>query len=154
MSAVVIRCEGLGKRFGDAWVLRDVDFEVRRGEVLGVIGPGGHGKSVLLKCFAGLLAPDEGRVLVDGEDLARLGPAGLARVRERFGYLFQNYALFDFMSVRDNVAFPLEQRAERAERAERAASDEIEAAVRARLAEVGLAHTLSLFPRELSGGMK
>jgi phospholipid/cholesterol/gamma-HCH transport system ATP-binding protein len=146
-APVAIRCEDLGKRFDDAWVLRGVDLEVRRGEVLGVIGPGGHGKSVLLKCLAGLLTPDAGRVLVDGEDLARLGPLGLARVREQYGYVFQNYALFDFMSVRDNVAFPLRQQAHLPDA-------EIDARVAARLAEVGLAHALDLLPRELSGGMK
>ncbi|TNF27083.1 MAG: ATP-binding cassette domain-containing protein [Deltaproteobacteria bacterium] len=147
MSGAAIRCEGLGKRFDDTWVLRDVDLDVYRGEVLGLIGPGGHGKSVLLKCLAGLLSPDAGRVLVDGEDLARLGPLGLARVREQYGYVFQNYALFDFMSVRDNVAFPLRQQAH-------LPPAEIDARVAARLADVGLAHALDLLPRELSGGMK
>ena len=147
MSGAAIRCEGLGKRFDETWVLRGVDLEIHAGEILGVIGPGGHGKSVLLKCLAGLLPADAGRVLVGGEDLARLGPSGLARVRERFGYVFQNYALFDFMSVRDNVAFPLRQQA-------RHSPAEIDARVRSRLADVGLAHALDLFPRELSGGMK
>ena len=148
MSApVAIRCEGLGKRFDGAWALEGVDLEVRRGEILGVVGPGGHGKSVLLKCLAGLLTPDAGRVLVDGEDLARLGPLGLARVRQQYGYVFQNYALFDFMSVGDNVAFPLRQQGHLAPGA-------IDARVAARLDDVGLAHTVELFPRELSGGMK
>lgn len=146
-SAEAIRCEGLGKRFDDHWALRDVDVVIRRGEILGVIGPGGHGKSVLLKCLAGLFTPDAGRVLVGGEDLARLGASGLARVREQYGYVFQNYALFDFMTVRDNVAFPLAQQGHR----DRAA---IDLAVEQRLAEVGLAHALDLYPRELSGGMK
>jgi len=146
-GAVAIRCEGLGKRFDGTWVLRDVNLEVRRGEVLGLIGPGGHGKSVLLKCLAGLLSPDAGRVLVDGEDLARLGPLGLARVREQYGYVFQNYALFDFMTVRDNVAFPLVQQAH-------LSAEEIDGRVASRLSEVGLGHALDLLPRELSGGMK
>lgn len=146
-AGAAIRCEGLGKRFGDHWALRDVDITIERGEILGVIGPGGHGKSVLLKCLAGLITPDEGRVLVGGEDLARLGAAGLTRVREQYGYVFQNYALFDFMTVRDNVAFPLVQQGHHDSAA-------IDAAVCARLAEVGLAHALDLYPRELSGGMK
>lgn len=145
-GAVAVRCEGVGKRFGGTWVLQDVDVEIRRGEVVGLIGPGGHGKSVLLKLFAGLLRPDAGRVLVTGKDLATLKPIELAQVREGLGYLFQNYALFDFMTVFDNVAFPLRQQGVDEAR--------IEALVTERLEEVGLGHALHLFPNELSGGMK
>ncbi|MDP6944931.1 MAG: ATP-binding cassette domain-containing protein, partial [Myxococcota bacterium] len=105
----VMVCEGVGKRFDDTWVLRGVDLTVYAGELLGVIGPGGHGKSVLLKLLAGLLTCDEGRVLVDGRDLAKVTPLELATLRSDYGYLFQNYALFDFMTVADNVAFPLRQ---------------------------------------------
>jgi len=146
-GAPVIVCEGVGKRFDDTWVLRGVDLTVRAGEMLGVIGSGGHGKSVLLRLLAGLLVPDEGRVLVDGRDLARLTPLELAAVRSDYGYLFQNYALFDFMTVGDNVAFPLRRLAH---------GDEptVAAAVRKRLEEVNLGHALELYPRELSGGMK
>ncbi len=143
----IIICEGVGKRFGGVWVLRDVSLVVRRDEVLGLIGPGGHGKSVLLKVMTGLLAPDAGRVLVDGQDLARMRPTELARVRDGMGYVFQNYALFDFMTVYDNVAFPLRQQGGHDEAA-------IDAAIKRRLGEVGLGHALQLFPRELSGGMK
>ncbi len=143
----VIVCEGVGKRFDDAWVLRGLDIEVYPGEILCVIGPGGHGKSVLLRLLAGLFTPDEGRVLVDGRDLATLSPLELSRVRAQYGYLFQNYALFDFMTVADNVAFPLRQLG---------SVDEptILSAVKSRLEEVNLGHTLALYPRELSGGMK
>lgn len=148
LSGTVIICEGVGKRFDDHWVLRGIDLEVRSGEVLGIIGPGGHGKSVLLKLMAGLLTPDEGRVLVEGQDLAGLAPLELARIRNDFGYLFQNYALFDFMTVADNVAFPLRRQREPAP------EEEIAAAVRQRLEEVDLGHALALFPSELSGGMK
>ena len=77
-AAPVIVCEGVGKRFDATWVLRGVDLEVRPGELLGVIGPGGHGKSVLLRLLAGLLVPDEGRVLIDGRDLATLSALQLA----------------------------------------------------------------------------
>ena len=146
-DAPVIVCEGVGKRFDDTWVLRGVDLRVRAGEVLGVIGPGGHGKSVLLRLLAGLLVPDEGRVLVDGRDLAKLTQLELAEVRADYGYLFQNYALFDFMTVSDNVAFPLRQLANDEEAT-------VAAAVRKRLGEVSLGHALALYPRELSGGMK
>lgn len=142
----MVVCEGVGKRFGDLWVLRDVHCEVRRGEVLGIIGPGGHGKSVLLKLMAGLEVPDEGRVTVDGEDLAHMSPGRLAAVRRDMGYLFQNYALFDFMTVAENVAFPLRQQG--------MAEALVHETVRARLEEVGLAHTAKQLPAELSGGMK
>ena len=143
----VIVCEGVGKRFDDTWVLRDVNLEVRTGEVLGIIGPGGHGKSVLLKLLAGLIAPDEGRVVVDGQDLSTLEPLELAKVRADYGYLFQNYALFDFMTVADNVAFPLRQ-------LEEVSESEILGKVEQRLTQVDLGHALPLYPRELSGGMK
>lgn len=146
-KAPVIVCEGVGKRFEDAWILRGVDLVVHAGEILGIIGPGGHGKSVLLRLFAGLLTPDEGRVLVDGRDLATMSALELSEVRSNYGYLFQNYALFDFMTVADNVAFPLRQLAN---------DDEptVMAAVTKRLTEVSLGHALELYPRELSGGMK
>jgi len=142
-----IVCEGVGKRFGDAWVLRDVSMVVHPGEILGIIGPGGHGKSVLLKLMAGLLEADEGRVLVDGRDLAKVSPLELAALRSDYGYLFQNYALFDFMTVADNVAFPLRQLGATDE-------GEVSEAVQTRLEEVSLGHALGLYPRELSGGMK
>ena len=148
MSEVaVIVCEGVGKRFEDAWILRGVDLVVKADEILGIIGPGGHGKSVLLRLLAGLLRPDEGRVLVDGRDLATMSALELSEVRANYGYLFQNYALFDFMTVADNVAFPLRQLANDDEAT-------VMAAVRKRLSEVSLGHTLELYPRELSGGMK
>ncbi|MGM0574557.1 MAG: ABC transporter ATP-binding protein [Myxococcota bacterium] len=143
----LIVCEGVSKRFGARWILRDVDLVVRAGEVLGVIGPGGHGKSVLLKLLAGLLRPERGVVRVEGRDLAALSAFELARIRNEFGYLFQNYALFDFMTVADNVAFPLRQQGDLGEEA-------VAERVRARLEEVDLGHTLALRPNELSGGMK
>lgn len=145
---VIIRCAEVGKRFGARWVLRDVTLDIRRDEILGVFGPGGHGKSVLLKLLAGLLRPDAGRVVARGEDLAKLDADGLAKVRERYGYLFQNYALFDFMTVRDNVAFPLRQSREEI------AEEEIARRVEARIEEVGLSHAIDRLPSELSGGMK
>ena len=152
---VRVRVEGLTKHYRGVPVLDGVDLELRAGEVVAIVGPGGQGKSVLLKHLPRLLVPDRGRVVIDGEDLARLKPLGLARARERFGYVFQNYALFDFMTVGDNVAFPLRQLANTAKKGEaRLSEGDIEARVRARLADVGLAHAFAQFPRELSGGMK
>jgi len=147
MSQVRIRVEGLVKHHEGRTVLAGLDLEVVSNEVLGIVGPGGQGKSVLLKHLPRLLVPDAGRVLLDGVDLALMTSFELARARESYGYLFQNYALFDFMSVGDNIAFPLRQEG-------KLSDADIEAKVRARLDEVGLARAYAQFPRELSGGMK
>ncbi len=144
----MIAARGLTRRFGDATVLSDVDLDVHRGEILGIVGPGGGGKTVLLKVLAGLLRPDAGAVTIDGQDFATLSGDDRARIWERCGFLFQNYALFDFMTVGQNIAFPLEQRRPRP------AEAEIRERVAARLAEVDLPGTEDLFPNELSGGMK
>jgi len=138
---------GLVRSFGTDRVLDGVDLQVGPGEILGLIGPGGSGKSLLLKMICGLMTPDEGHVEVDGQDIAQLDNKAMARVRERFGMLFQNYALFDFMTVGQNIAFPLEQRGE-------LSADEIRARVDRRLEQVDLPGIHHLFPRELSGGMK
>ncbi|MCC6620052.1 MAG: ATP-binding cassette domain-containing protein [Deltaproteobacteria bacterium] len=145
-----MRVAGLTKVYRGVPVLDGVDLELRAGEVVGIIGPGGEGKSRLRPHLPRLLGPDGGRVEIDGQDLARLDARALAHVRERFGYVFQNYALFDFMTVGDNVAFPLRQLGP----VQRPREADIEARVRARLADVGLAHAFSQYPRELSGGMK
>lgn len=139
--------EDVSKRHEGRVVLDRVRLEVHAGEVLGIVGQGGHGKSVLLKMMPRLITPDAGRVLVDGQDLAKMTAFELARAREGFGYLFQNYALFDFMTVAENIAFPLRQE-------NRHTEAEIDAKVRARLRDVGLERAYHQFPRELSGGMK
>ena len=147
VSAPVIRCENVGKRLGDEWVLRDVSFELFPGEILGLIGPGGHGKSVLLKLLTGLIKPDTGTVWMNGKSLNTIDADELAGLRSQIGYLFQNNALFDFMTVRENVAFPMVQQ-----------GCFYEATIRARveeqLASVGLTQALEQMPRELSGGMQ
>ncbi|HZV83012.1 MAG TPA: ATP-binding cassette domain-containing protein, partial [Geobacteraceae bacterium] len=98
------------KKFGDQVVLDRLSLHVPHGKITAVIGPSGEGKSVLLKHMIGLLRPDEGRVLVEGEDIALVNRQELNRVRERFGMLFQNAALFDSLTVFENVAFPLEEK--------------------------------------------
>lgn len=148
--AARIRIEGLGKRYRDEWVLDGIDLTMRAGEVVGIVGPGGHGKSVLMKHLPRLLEADKGRVVIDGHDLGALKAFDLARVRERFGYVFQNYALFDFMTVGDNIAFPLRQ----LDKAQRPDEATIEERVRERLRDVGLERAFAQYPRELSGGMK
>ena len=106
----MIRVQGLHKRFGPQEVLRGVDLDIATGEIMVVIGRSGGGKSVLLRHMIGLLRPDAGAVLVDGTDITRLRGRALDRVRERYGVVFQGGALFDSMSVWDNVAFPLREK--------------------------------------------
>jgi phospholipid/cholesterol/gamma-HCH transport system ATP-binding protein len=143
----VIALAGVEKRFDRRVVLDGVTLEVPTGGRLGIIGPAASGKSVLLKVMCGLLAADAGRVRIDGKDVTGLSEEGLAPVRARIGFLFQNYALFDFMTVGDNVAFPLTRRGG-------LAADEIDRRVKDRLRAVGLAGNEAKMPAELSGGMK
>jgi phospholipid/cholesterol/gamma-HCH transport system ATP-binding protein len=133
--------------FGRSPLLRGVSLEIERGVRLGVIGPAAGGKSVLLKLLCGLLRPDRGRIRIDGTDITGLPERALMPVRNRIGMLFQNYALFDFMTVADNVAFPLRRRGGVPE-------DEIAERVTTRLRAVGLGGSEHKMPSELSGGMK
>ncbi|HEY6081306.1 MAG TPA: ATP-binding cassette domain-containing protein [Polyangiaceae bacterium] len=127
-------------------VLRNVSLDVPRGCLYGLIGPGASGKSVLLKCLAGLLRPQAGQVLVLGQDVTRLDELGLAALRRRMGMLFQNNALFDFMTVAQNIGFPLRQRG--------VSSQEIHARTGERLSRVGLSGFEERLPSRLSGGQK
>lgn len=140
--------EQVGIRFGSQQVLRDLDLAIERGQTLGVIGESGCGKTVLLRLLIGLIRPTVGRVLFDGKDLAQLSERELTKQRMRFGFLFQGAALFDSLSVFDNVALGLrEQR--------RFTETEIRDRVRLRLEEVGLPENAQeKKPAELSGGMK
>lgn len=147
ISHDIVRLENVSHGFDGHVVLEDVNLTVSQGEVVGLIGPGGHGKSVLLKLVAGLIRPTSGKVRVFGEEISRASDRQLAKVRAAMGYLFQNYALFDFMTVFENVAFPLRQLG-------RVLDAEIEERVSGLLSEVGLGAALGLYPRELSGGMK
>jgi phospholipid/cholesterol/gamma-HCH transport system ATP-binding protein len=135
------------KAFGDQVVLNHLDLTIPTGKITAVIGPSGEGKSVLLRHIIGLLKPDMGRVIVDGEDITHMSRAELNRVRERFGFLFQNSALFDSMTVFENVAFPLQEKT-------RLSKDEIRDRVRRALEDVGLRDVDDKYPDQLSGGMK
>ena len=143
----MIRVERLARTFGAQRVLRGVDLEVATGEILVVIGRSGGGKSVLLKHLLGLLRPDAGRVLLDGTDITALPRLALDRVRERFGVVFQGGALFDSMSVFDNVAFPLREKT-------RLGGGEVTARANDMLRQVGLAGMGAKNPAEISGGMR
>lgn len=141
-----IELVGVHKSFDGQSVLRGVDLVVREGSTCVLLGVSGSGKTVLMKHVDGLLTPDQGQVLVEGEDLARLDAAGLGRVRRKLGILFQGGALFDSLSVEDNVAFPLRERLGLPER-------EVLSRVRRVLTWVGLEEASALLPAELSGGM-
>jgi len=143
----VIRVEDLHRSFGGQRVLRGLTLEVPAGEIMVVIGRSGGGKSVLLKHLLGLLRPDSGRVLVNGTDITHLRGPALDRIRERYGVVFQGGALFDSMSVFDNVAFPLREKT-------RLRSREIAGRVEEKLDQVGLAGMGHKNPAEISGGMR
>ena len=144
---VAIRLRGLHKSFGPKVVLDSADLDVYQGELLVIIGGSGTGKSVLLKHMIGLLQPDQGTVEVDGVDLRSLDFRQITTFRRRFGMAFQEGALFDSMSVRQNVAFPLK-------RATRLSRREIDARVDECLALVKLEAAADKMPSELSGGMR
>jgi len=143
----MIRIEALRKSFDHTEVLRGVDLEIQDRETVVVIGVSGGGKSVLLKHLCGLLKPDEGRVMVDDVDIVELSEDELAPIRRKFGVLFQGAALFDSMTVFDNVAFPLRERRQFSEQ-------EIVERVNRALQIVDLAKAADKKPAELSGGMR
>ncbi len=105
----VISLRGVTKSFGTHTVLKDISFDIPRGQTTAVMGPSGTGKSVLLKNIIGLLRPDEGEIWVEGEETVRMGERDLYRVRRQFGVLFQDGALFGSMNIFDNLAFPLRE---------------------------------------------
>lgn len=134
-------------REGNEHVLRGVSMDVPRGKLTYILGSSGAGKSVLLKHILGLLAPDRGKVWVEGEDISRLSRKELERVRLQFGMLFQNSALFDDMTVFENVAFPLREHTEMHE-------GEIYERVKKSLSILGMSKGWDKYPNELSGGMR
>ncbi len=144
----LIQVRRLRVEFGPQAVLRDVNLSVPRGQTLAVIGESGCGKTVFLKTLIGLVKPTQGEVLFDGQNLQKLGDKELVQQRIRFGYLFQNAALFDSMTIGQNVAFPLRQHRQ-------VTDNQVQELVLARLAEVGLPDSVVVKkPAELSGGMR
>ena len=148
MSDTIVNVEKLTIRFGDQTVLRNLSLDVRRGETLVVIGESGCGKTVLLKALIGLLRPTSGRVSFEGESLASMDDRRLSEVRTRYGFVFQQAALFDSETVADNVAFPIV-------RQRGASREEAYALAAERLRLVGLPESvMPQKPAELSGGMR
>jgi phospholipid/cholesterol/gamma-HCH transport system ATP-binding protein len=144
---LAIEVRDLHKSFGDHQALRGVDLVVPEGTTCVLLGISGSGKTVLMKHIMGLLKPDRGTVLVEGQEVARMDESALNEMRRNQGILFQANALFDSQTVFDNVAFPLRERT-------RLSEGEISETVNKTLAMVGLSHAAQRFPGELSGGMQ
>lgn len=143
----MIQLIALRKAFGRQKVLDGLDLDIEAGKITVIIGRSGGGKSVLLKHIIGLLRPDSGEVLIDGVDITKLGDRDLNEIRKKFGMLFQEAALFDSMTVGENVAFPLREHTRMKEK-------EIREIVADRLHAVGLTGVEEKMPSELSGGMR
>lgn len=143
----LIEIRDLSKSFEGNHVLRDVNLDVGKGTTVVILGKSGTGKSVLLKTIIGLIAPDSGSISVDGKEVVGCPRKGLNALRKRMGYLFQGAALYDSMSVRENLGFPLE-------RHENLDGEALEARIVSQLRVVGLLEAIDKMPSELSGGMK
>lgn len=144
----VIKMENIFKSFGDQKVLRGFNLELREGENLVIMGKSGAGKSVMIKCMVGLMEPDEGYVEILGKDISKLERKEMNALRAEIGFLFQGSALYDSMTVRENLEFPLRRHKKKIEQH---TTDEL---IIEALTNVGLAHTIDLMPEELSGGMQ
>ena len=144
----VMEIQHLKKSFGTSDVLKDISFTVTKGESLAVLGKSGTGKSVLIKCIVGLIEPDEGTITLFGEEIATVNKKELAVLRNKIGFLFQSAALYDSMSVRENLEFPLRNVDPKPSRSE---TDEL---VNEALKSVGLSDAIDKMPSELSGGMR
>ena len=149
MGAPLIRFEGVHKRFGPKSICYDLNLEIRRGETITVMGPSGVGKSVVLKMLIGLIPVDQGRIFFDGEEITTMTDAKLYAVRRRIAYLFQGAALFDSLTVGENVAYGLTEQFY-----DRMTVSEIAARVAQALTLVGLPGIEMMRPSDLSGGMK
>ena len=147
MAEPIISLQKLNIAFGEHVVIDDIDLEIRQGETLAILGPSGSGKSTILRTMIGLLEPTGGEVFIKGEHVNELDEDGWNSLRQKMGMVFQYSALFDFLTVGENVAFGLRQHTDKAE-------DEIQGIVDEMLELVGLPHAKEQYPAELSGGMK
>ncbi|WP_317900114.1 ABC transporter ATP-binding protein [Aurantibacillus circumpalustris] len=147
MEEAVIKIEHLKKSFGNNVVLQDMSITLAKGENLVVLGKSGSGKSVFIKCMVGLLEPDEGKMNILGKDILGLKSKELNALRKKVGFLFQSGALYDSMSVKENLEFPLRDE-------KKITKEEMDARVDEALANVGLSEAIHKMPSELSGGMR
>jgi phospholipid/cholesterol/gamma-HCH transport system ATP-binding protein len=141
--------DGVSKKFGARVIYANLDLEIRRGETITVMGPSGSGKSVMLKMLIGLIPPDSGQILFDGRDVGKMNEEELTEVRRRIAYLFQGAALFDSLSVGENVAYGL-----REQFWDKMSDADVEGRVAQSLEAVGLPGIQMMRPSDLSGGMK
>jgi phospholipid/cholesterol/gamma-HCH transport system ATP-binding protein len=143
----MIKVQGLYKSFGGQTVLHDINLQIAQGEILVILGESGSGKSVFLQHLIGILKPDQGTIEIDGVDITTLKETQLLSIRKKIGYLFQDGALYDFMTVFENVAFPLKEHTQLSRK-------DVVDKVNSILKTVGLDHATEKFPSELSGGMR
>lgn len=144
---IVANIEGLKKSFGDNTVLKGITFQLRKGENLVVLGKSGTGKSVLIKCMVGLIDLDEGKLEVLNQNISEISSKELNELRKKVGFLFQSGALYDSMTIGDNLRFPIS-------RIKSIKKDNIEELVKEALENVGLPNVINKMPSELSGGMR
>ncbi len=147
METTVAEIEHLKKSFGSNEVLKDISFKIEKGENLVVLGKSGSGKSVLIKCLVGLIEPDDGKVVLLGSTISELNDEELNLLRKKVGFLFQSAALYDSMTVRENIEFPLRDLKSKPK-------EEIDTLVIEALKNVGLVDAIDKMPSELSGGMR
>lgn len=146
-NEVVIEISGLKKSFGENDVLKNINLSLTKGENIVVLGKSGSGKSVMIKCIIGLIEPDEGSIKVFDKDILKLSSKELNEVRKKVGFLFQSGALYDSMTVRENLEFPMRY-------TKFESKDELNALVEEALENVGLSDVIDKMPSELSGGMR
>lgn len=144
----VIQIRDLNKSFGDNHVLRNFNIDLYKGENLAVVGKSGSGKSVLIKCIIGLMKPDSGTIFMFEKNIPDLNSSGLDDIRAKAGFLFQSNALYDSMTVRENLEFPLRRHRVGAQ------AEKVNDLVMEALTNVGLSETVDMMPAELSGGMR
>jgi phospholipid/cholesterol/gamma-HCH transport system ATP-binding protein len=147
-SSVVVEMEHLKKAFGNNQVLKDINLVIHKGENVVVLGKSGTGKSVLIKCVVGLIEPDEGKLVILGQNMSALKGNDLIELRKRIGFLFQSGALYDSLTVRENLEFPLRRQLRSIPK------EKIDTLVAEALQNVGLTASIDLPPSELSGGMR
>ncbi|HMT11668.1 MAG TPA: ATP-binding cassette domain-containing protein [Ignavibacteria bacterium] len=144
---IVVDIEHLKKSFGKSEILKDINLKIKRGETIVTLGKSGTGKSVTLKCIVGLITPDSGKVKVLGKNIPDLSYEALQYMRKKIGFVFQSGALYDSMSVRENLQFPLMRNTD-------LKKEEIDKKVEEVLKDVGLSQAIDKMPSELSGGMR
>lgn len=145
---VVIEMQHLKKSFGNNHVLRDINLSINKGENLAILGQSGTGKSVLIKCIVGLIDIDEGKLLIFGQDISEQKDKELVEIRKKIGFLFQSGALYDSMTVRENLEFPLRNKLNSLSK------EELDSLIKESLHDVGLDQAIDKTPSELSGGMR